>query len=307
MADERRLRIGPWVDNQWEAPENATVDVSTAAGNRPEHGDDAIEIPTTGVPSLFTHDLDDPDDDNEAYRGQRRAGGHPVTLRRLFAVSIMVGALLIGVGLMSRSMAPDPAMLLAPPPTPPELAQVEPTPATGTARLVPGPTGDAEPTVPAPAPAPSPDDNPPPGSGSGPTPPTPTTAPTTPPIASYEAEDANRGNHTEIVEVAGASGGRVVAFTTGSPNQATVEHPDVSAGAAGTYRLTIHYLTHTTRSVTLSVNGGPDTVVSLAPPGDAETVGTVTLSVHLVAGANTVLIRNGSGPGLRLDRISIAE
>jgi hypothetical protein len=307
MADERRLRIGPWVDNRSEAPEDATGDVSAALGNRPRYADDVIELPTTGVP-LFAHDLDHPGDDDETYRGQRRAGGHPVTPRRLVAVAIMVGALLIGVGLMSRSVAPDPVTLLAPPPTPPELASVEPTSAAGTARLVPGPTGEAQPNgagepsgPPAPAPAP------PPGGGSGPAPPAPTTAPSTPPIASYEAENANRGAHTEIREVAGASGGRVVEFTTGSPNQATVEHPDVSAGAAGTYRLTIHYLTHTTRSVTVSVNGGPDTAVSLPAPGDAETVGAVTLSVHLGAGANTVLIRNGGGPGLRLDRVSIAE
>jgi hypothetical protein len=313
MADDDRLRIGRWVDHG-EVPEqvspgggaepgdagDVTVEGMARAYGDPRYGAD--DRPTTGVPTVGRVN----GDDDDAYRGHRRAAGDDrLPLRRAIAVAIMVGALLIGVGVMARSVS-GPEGLPGPPPTPD--GQVEPT--SGTARLVAAPTGSPEsPESTTGAPAPTPpagDEDPSEESTPEPTPPTPTTPPTTPPIASYESEDGDLNRpHTQVVSRDDASGGRVVQFTTGSP-MGSVTHQDVTVGTSGRYRLTIFYFTGESRSVHVIVNGVGNGI-TLAPPGDPDTAGAVTLSIELTSGANTIEIVNDDAQGLQLDRITIAE
>ncbi len=314
MADDDRLRIGRWVDHG-EVPEqvtpgggavpgdagDVTVEGMAAAYADPRYGAD--DRPTTGVPTVGRVN----GDDDDAYRGHRRAGGDgKLPLRRAIAVAIMVGALLVGVGVMAQSLSGGPEGLPAPPPTPD--GQVAPS--GGTARLAAAPTGS--PDAPGPTAAPAPTS--PPGDGDpseedtpDPTSPTPTTPPTTPPIASYESENGELSSpHTRVVTRDHASGGKVVEFATGS-SQASVMHPDVVVGSAGEYRLTIVYFTSSAKQVEVTVNGA-NVVVTLAPPDDPDAAGTLTLSTALSDGANTIRISNaGGGPGLQLDRITIAE
>jgi hypothetical protein len=305
MADDDRLRIGRWVDHG-EVPEqvspgggaepgdagDVTVEGMARAYGDPRYGAD--DRPTTGVPTVGRVN----GDDDDAYRGHRRAAGDDrLPLRRAIAVAIMVGALLIGVGVMARSVS-GPEGLPGPPPTPD--GQVEPT--SGTARLVAAPTGSPESTG-APAPTPPAGDDPSEEGTPEPTPPTPTTPPTTAPIASYESEDAELGSHARVQDHESASNGRVVEFTSGSP-MAWVEHSDVTPGSSGRYRLTIVYFADSTQQVTVMVNG-IGTEVGLPAPDDPDSAGAVTLSVELSAGANTVRIV--AGRGVYLDRITIAE
>jgi hypothetical protein len=312
MADDDRLRIGRWVDHE-EVPEQVSPGVGAVPG---DVGDVTVEgmtavyadsrygaddRPTTGVPTVGRVN----GDDDDPYRGHRRAGGDDkLPLRRAITVAIMVGALLIGVGVMARSLSGGTEPALGPPPTPE--GQVEPS--GGTARLVAAPTGSPEPPGPTVAPAPTP----PPGDGDPseedtpePTPPTPTTPPTTAPIASYESEDGQLGSHARVRDREGASGGQVVEFTTGSP-QAMVTHSGITVGQTGRYRLTIVYFTDRPREVKVRVNDAEESF-TLPSPEDPDTAGAVTLSVELSAGSNTVEIINDDGPGLQLDRITIAE
>jgi hypothetical protein len=302
MADESRLRVGGWVRARGDVPgQGVPGDPLERAAFDPENPDypyEEVDGPTAAIDPTTT------DPGSDGYRGHRRMDDERVTMRRLFAIAIMVGALLIGVGLIGRSLAPDPVTLPNPPVTP-EGSDEPVDPTGGIARLGPAPTGS--PTAsPAPEPPPTPPDDGGPTDGPGPMPPTPTTPPTTPPIASYEAESASLGGHTKLVSLDAASGGEVVEFTSGSP-RASLEHSGVAVGGSGQYRLTIHYFGAQDRRVEVAINGGPVATVSLPSPADPKTPATVTLSVELAGGANTVRISNGDGPGVRIDRITIAE
>ncbi|QHW32980.1 carbohydrate-binding protein [Paenibacillus rhizovicinus] len=73
-------------------------------------------------------------------------------------------------------------------------------------------------------------------------------------------------------------------------NAGTLQFNNVTMSSAGTRTLTIAYLNGDTsaRSALLSVNGGTAVTLSFPPTGSFSTVGTITVSVSLNAGSNTL-------------------
>ena len=79
----------------------------------------------------------------------------------------------------------------------------------------------------------------------------------------------------------------------------------VPAISAGSYLVDLYYTNpvRSTRSVALSVNGGPAISVSL--PSTSGTTGLVPISVNLNAGANTLTFSSASSNNIQIDRIAV--
>jgi hypothetical protein len=85
---------------------------------------------------------------------------------------------------------------------------------------------------------------------------------------------------------------------------------------AGTYRLVISYLngdTTTTplglgssRTASMSINGGTAITVSFPSTGDWSEIAINTLTVTLQPGNNTILFSNSSSPIPNIDKIDVA-
>ncbi len=70
--------------------------------------------------------------------------------------------------------------------------------------------------------------------------------------------------------------------------------------------MTIFYASGEARSLTLSVNGGAGTTVNTPSTGGWDTVGSVSTSLSLAAGANTIRIGNTGGWAPDIDRIVVS-
>ncbi len=129
-----------------------------------------------------------------------------------------------------------------------------------------------------------------------------------PPLAtSYEAEAAAN----TIAGGAGAtacttcSGGQKVGFVG---EGGTLTFTGVTAPSAGSYQVTIAYLDGSAsgRQADVSVNGGPPQLLSFTPTGSFSAVGTMTVSLPLTAGANTIEFSNPADYAPDFDRIIVA-
>ena len=91
----------------------------------------------------------------------------------------------------------------------------------------------------------------------------------------------------------------------GGSGHGTVTFSSVTEPSAGSYQMTVSYLSASkARSAIVTVNGVAQTVNF--PATATGVVGTVTVSVQLNAGANTVQFSgNGSGRAPDLDRIAV--
>jgi transcriptional regulator with XRE-family HTH domain len=127
-------------------------------------------------------------------------------------------------------------------------------------------------------------------------------------VISYEAEASQnvRTGRTKSVKCAGCSGKRKVGYI-GKNN--TLQFNNVFKSSAGNYKLTIHYIDGDAgRTLYMSVNGDPGT--ALYAPGanndDWQTnVLTLSVTVHLNAGSNTIKFYNSSSKAPDLDRIVV--
>lgn len=125
--------------------------------------------------------------------------------------------------------------------------------------------------------------------------------------SSYEAE-AN-GNTisggAQITGCGGCSGGQKVNWIG---NGGYVTFNNVS-GSAGSATLTIYYTNGSgaARTFYVSVNGGSGTSISCPATADWATVGSVTMTVSLNAGSNTIRFYNDSAGAPDLDRITITQ
>jgi hypothetical protein len=120
---------------------------------------------------------------------------------------------------------------------------------------------------------------------------------------SYEAEAATLGGQAAVRSSSGASGGALVGYVGGGT--ANFVQFGVSA-TAGAHPVTIFYASGEARSLTVSVNGGPATSVSTPGTGGWDTVGSVSVTLNLVAGANTIRIGNPAGWAPDIDRIVVS-
>ncbi|GAA4245082.1 carbohydrate-binding protein [Dactylosporangium darangshiense] len=125
--------------------------------------------------------------------------------------------------------------------------------------------------------------------------------------ASYEAESSANtlAGQARVRTSAGASGGAFVGYVGGGSAN-TLRFNNVTASAAGTRTVRLYYASGEARSVTLTVNGTAGPTVSTPSTGGWDTVGSVTLSVTLRAGANTIQLGNAGGWAPDIDRIVVS-
>jgi hypothetical protein len=130
-------------------------------------------------------------------------------------------------------------------------------------------------------------------------------------VSVYEAEDGTHntlGPTTKLRTLANASGGKVVTSIGRGTPAGDVKFNAITANTAGKYTLTVYYLNAGTAAMRLAlwVNGRGPTIVSFPPSGAADRIGTVTATVTLVAGTNTIRFSNATkNPTPDLDRITI--
>jgi hypothetical protein len=129
-----------------------------------------------------------------------------------------------------------------------------------------------------------------------------------PGAVSYEAESAANTLAGGAVAQACStcSGGEKVGYVG---EGGTLTFNGVTAPNAGSYRVTIAYCdgSATGRQATVSVNGGPAQTLSFTPTGSFTTVGTMTVTLPLTAGANTIEFANPAAYAPDFDRIVVAD
>jgi len=121
----------------------------------------------------------------------------------------------------------------------------------------------------------------------------------------YEAEaTANTfSGAARSASCGGCSGGGKVRFIGNGPNN-WVRLNDVTATSAGDYQLTVYAGVSGTRSLSVSVNGGPGQTVSFTGTSfDSPTP--QTIPVTLAEGSNTIRIYNDTAFGPDLDRVVV--
>ncbi|WP_212830719.1 carbohydrate-binding protein [Catellatospora sp. TT07R-123] len=130
---------------------------------------------------------------------------------------------------------------------------------------------------------------------------------TAPATASYEAEASGntRGGQAAVRSLSTASGGAVVGYV-GNGTANYLQFNNVNAATAGSRTVTVYYASGENRSVTLSVNGGSPVSVSTPSTGGWNTVGSVSVTLNLAAGANTIRFANPTGWAPDLDRITVS-
>jgi alpha-galactosidase len=144
--------------------------------------------------------------------------------------------------------------------------------------------------------------------------PTPTPAATatpspTPASSSYEAESSANtlGGGARIMASAGCSGGNKVGWVGNGDgtNNGTLQFNNVNAASAGSKTLTVYYCSGEARTTYMSVNGGAGTSASYASTGGYDAVGTKTFTITLNAGNNTIKLYNDTGWAPDFDRITV--
>ena len=122
----------------------------------------------------------------------------------------------------------------------------------------------------------------------------------------YEAESpANTiAGGARLSSCSGCSGGQKVGFV-GSGG--TLTFNGVTAPSAGNYDMTIYYLNGPPgRDAVITADGTSSQTVSFTPTTDFNTVGTMTVSVPLTAGSNTIEFSNPAAFAPDFDRIAVA-
>jgi hypothetical protein len=265
MAGDSRLRIGGWVlGSRGDRDDESGVSAGAPDDDRPDVREATSEAEV------------DPDAAGYAGRHRQSAGARPaVRLRAVSIAAVSVGVLLVGTGVAARLLGPG-SDSLAPPPSPPEVVVASPhgqLDGLGE-RRTPTSSQSASPSVQAPE------------------------------TVAQEAEDAELGDHAQVVSLDGASAGQAVRLS-GAESGRFVRFTTV-APVSGSYDLTVFYVTEQAKAGALSVNDESPIGFTFEPGGEAEAPGSVTVSVELAAGENTVLVGSSGGTPMFLDRIAIA-
>jgi hypothetical protein len=121
-------------------------------------------------------------------------------------------------------------------------------------------------------------------------------------VEAESAANALRGE-AQAREAVGASGGLVVS-SIGADAGSTLRFAGIRVPAAGTYSLTVFYLSDPDRTASLRVNGSARTV-AFPGTGDPDTVASLSLRVNLAAGANTVEFAGTGELAPDLDRLTV--
>jgi len=123
---------------------------------------------------------------------------------------------------------------------------------------------------------------------------------------SYEAEASTNtiAGGARISSCSGCSGGKKVGYVGSG---VTLTFNGITAPSDGTYNVTIAYCDGSTdgRQADISVDGGPAQLLTFTPTGDFNTVGTMTLPLHLTAGSNAIEFFNSAAYAPDFDRILV--
>jgi hypothetical protein len=105
----------------------------------------------------------------------------------------------------------------------------------------------------------------------------------------------------------GASGNVVMRYVgNGSANNLTFNN--VVAPRDGTYSMRVYYVCGAgARNATVVINGGGGRTYSFPGTANWSTVGSATINVDLVAGANTIRFGYSSAPAPDFDRIVVSS
>nr|MDT0657285.1 hypothetical protein [Micromonospora sp. DSM 115978] len=314
-GDERpaELRIGGWIPPTPDSadPTDAAVTELIPVVTEPAASDAGATVTAAGATAAGATDT------QTAFP---EAGTEPAGSRR-WRTAVLV-AVATAVTVLAAAAAPLLFDRFVNRSTPDRQVQTPPTTApTGAAPTATPTATDATPTVPAaPGPAGGPTDD----GRSEPEPSQPasrsdrpTLTPGPPPGAAaapdvdqefrlaIEAEGpgAVRGGRASPRPVASASGGLVVGqIGNGSAN--LVRFTPVATPAAGRYAVTFHYVSAESRFATIIVNGQP-TGHRFPSTGSWDSVGSLTLTLTLSAGQNTITYAGGQGWAPDLDRIVV--
>jgi hypothetical protein len=122
---------------------------------------------------------------------------------------------------------------------------------------------------------------------------------------SYEAEAPGNtlAGGAVVQSCPACSGGAKVGYVG---NGGALAFTNVTAPSAGTYRVTLVYCSGDPRPAMISVNGGTAQALSFPATGGYGTTGTMTVSLPLAAGANTIQIGDPNAYSPDFDRIIVA-
>ena len=119
----------------------------------------------------------------------------------------------------------------------------------------------------------------------------------------YEAESASLGGAAKVADCSGCSGGKKVGYVgNGSGNRVTFAQID--AGWTGDHQLIIHAASADARRASVSVNGGA-AIVAAVQSGDWNRPATVTVTVPLNRGLNSITLGNDGEYAPDIDRIVV--
>lgn len=120
-----------------------------------------------------------------------------------------------------------------------------------------------------------------------------------------ESPENERGGQTFPRSLAAASGGIVISHVGKRPAN-TLRFAGVTVPDAGSYTVTVYYVSPNQRQAAIAVNGQPVTTPSFpATGGNGGSVGSLSIRLPLVAGANTVEFGNAIAWAPDLDRIVV--
>lgn len=122
--------------------------------------------------------------------------------------------------------------------------------------------------------------------------------------ASYEAEAPGNvltGN-ASVTDCGACSGGKKVG---GLYQGASLQFNGVTADVAGTYTVTVYYISGDPRSANVSANGGEKEYVDFPATADWNTVGSYDMTLELQAGDNTILFDDNNWYAPDIDRIVV--
>jgi DUF1680 family protein len=127
------------------------------------------------------------------------------------------------------------------------------------------------------------------------------------PGTSYEAEASGNtlAGEAAVRTSPGASGGSLVGYV-GNGTANYLQFNNVQGGTAGSHQVTVYYASGEDRSTSISVNGGAAISVSMPSTGGWDTAGSVTVSLVLTAGTNTIRFLNPTGWAPDFDRIVVS-
>jgi hypothetical protein len=117
---------------------------------------------------------------------------------------------------------------------------------------------------------------------------------------SYEAESGIRTGNADIQGCASCSAGQMV----GGLGTGAVEIP-VSVALAGAYKLTVTYCTGDQRTINVTPNGSSLVAVTCPASGGWSTPASISATVSLNAGSNTIRLDNAPSYGPNIDKITL--